>query len=151
MQPLASLGNSHSNAKTNLSTSVSLSFLDQNGIEILFNTSIEEPIEFIIPRDPNAMTSSVSWKYISCQNVTNRSFHLHSINIPRTGNLTVSLHFEIRPFNASVAYWFIYKFDDAPQVNSSIQSIDGWSLLCPSSMYYLYYKKKIFIYVFLFN
>ena len=27
----------------------------------------------------------------------------------------------------------IYKFDDIPQLNSLINQIDGWSLMCPSS------------------
>jgi hypothetical protein len=144
MQPLASLGKSNSNAKTNLSTSISFSLLYQNGSDIPINGSLDEPFEFIIPRDPNAMTSSIRWEYISSQNGTNQSFNLHSVNIPRDGNLSVSLHFEIRPVNASVAYWFIYKFEGAPQVNSSIKLIDGWSLLCPSSMCFLYTKTNIF-------
>ena len=72
------------------------------------------------------------------QNVTsmnstphNQLFDLHYVNI--TNILSVSVHFEIRPLNTSLAYLFIYKFDQLPQLNSSINFIDGWTLLCPSS------------------
>ncbi len=136
MQPLASSGKS--NANTNLSTSISLSLVDQNGKDILIQTSIDEPFEFIIPRDPNAMGSSVNWEYMSTLNGTNRSFNLHSVNILRNNKLDVSLHIEIRPINKNLAYWFIYKFNSMPQVNSLINLIDGWTLFCPRSMYFLY-------------
>jgi hypothetical protein len=144
MQPLASLGNSTSNANTNLSTSISLSLLDQNGSHILINASIDEPIEFIIPRDSNAIGSTVKWEYMSTLNGTNRSFNLHSVNIARNNKLDVSLHFEIRPENKNLAYWFIYKFNGTPQVNSSTNLIDGWTLLCPLSLYFLFLLEMIF-------
>ncbi|CAF1681875.1 unnamed protein product, partial [Adineta ricciae] len=43
-------------------------------------------------------------------------------------------HFEIHPLNTSLAYLFIYKFDQSPQLNSSINLIDGWALFCPSTL-----------------
>ncbi len=131
MQPLASSGNLKLNTNTNRSTSISLSLIDENGTDIPFNASIDEPIEFVIPRDP--MGLSVNWEYVSIQNSTNRSFNLHSVDIVRNNKLNVSVHFEIRPVNTDIAYWFIYKFDDAPQLNSLINSIDEKTLLCPSS------------------
>jgi hypothetical protein len=36
-----------------------------------------------------------------------------------------------------LAYLFIYKFDSSPQLNSSINLIDGWSLFCPSSQLFI--------------
>ena len=135
MQPLASMGNSHSNVNTSLSTSVSLSLFDHRGNELLINTTMNEPIEFIIPRDPNAIHSSIQWEYVSSQNLTNRSFHFHSVDIPQNENLSVSLHLDIHPNNTNVAYWFIYRYDDEPYVNSSDKFNDGWALFCPSSTF----------------
>lgn len=141
MQPLASSGNSSSSANTKFSTTISLSLLDRHGNNLLVNTSMDEPFKFIIPRDPNTIDSSVNWQYISPGNGTNQSSNnIHSVNIVRNTNLNISVHFEIRPINKSLAYWFVYKFDNAPQVNSSINIIDGWTLLCPSSIYFLLIK-----------
>ena len=56
MQPLAASGNSRASANTNLSTSLALSVLDQNGNEISIHaTAADQPIVLIIARDPNLM------------------------------------------------------------------------------------------------
>ncbi|CAF4397681.1 unnamed protein product, partial [Adineta steineri] len=34
----------------------------------------------------------------------------------------------------SLAYLFIYKFDQTPLLNSSINLIDGWTLFCPFNL-----------------
>ena len=79
---------------------------------------------------------------MSLQNVTssnsiphNLLFNLHHINLIQTNNLTVSVHIEMQPLNLSLGYLFIYRFDQSPQLNSSINHIDGWSLFCPSSKF----------------
>jgi hypothetical protein len=136
MQPLASAGSFPSQTNTNLSTTVSLSVVDRNGNDASIRASIDHPIEFIIPRDVNLIVPSMT-----LQNVTsvagdahNQLFNLYYVNITQPHpNLTVSLHFEMRPLNTSLGYLMIYKFDGSPQLNSSINQIDGWSLLCPSS------------------
>jgi hypothetical protein len=33
----------------------------------------------------------------------------------------------------TLGYMLIYRFDDIPQLNSSINQIDGWSILCPQN------------------
>lgn len=133
MQPLAPSGSFESNANTNLSTSISLTLLDSQGNDLLANGSFDEPVQFIIPRDPNAFDSSINWEYVSTENRTNKPFYLHLMKILRNNKLDVSVHLEIFPMNQSVAYWFIYKFDGLPFVNSSLKRIDGWSLFCPYS------------------
>jgi hypothetical protein len=131
MKPLASFGSSTSQPNTNLSTSISLSILDQYGNEVPIQTNLSQPIEIIIPRDPNLIIPSM---YL--QNVTsiphNQIFNLHYVDI--TSTLTVSIHFEIHPLNTNLSYLFIYKFDQSPRLNSSINQIDGWTLLCPSNL-----------------
>ena len=132
LQPLAAAGNARSSANTNLSTSLSLSVLDTNGHEIPIHTDPAHPIELIIPRDPNAIVPPMI-----VQNVTRADasphrqlFNLHFSNI--TSALPVSVHFEMRPCNITLGYLFIYRFDTAPQLNNSIQLLDGWSVFCPS-------------------
>jgi len=126
MQPLASADQSNSQSNTNLSRSISFSILDQNGNEVLIETNSTNPIELIIPRDPNLIIPSMI-----LQNVTStphyQLFNLHYVNI--TSTLPISVHLEIHPLDATIGYLLIYKFDGIPQLNQS----DGWTLFCPSS------------------
>ena len=134
MQPLASAGTSRSQSNTNLSTSVALSLFDANGNEVAVRTDPDHPIELIIPRDPNRVIPPMA-----LQNVTSLAdsphrqlFNLHFINI--TSQLPISVHFEMRPRNTNLAYLTIYRFDSAPQLNSSVNLIDGWTAFCPSNL-----------------
>ena len=131
MVPLASVGSSNVQSNTNLSTSISLSMLDQNGNEISFQTT---SLRFVIPRDPNLIIPPMNLQNVTSTNFTrhNLLFYLQYINI--TTSLPISVHIEINPLNTSLAYLFIYKFDQTPQLNSSLQSIDGWTIFCPSSL-----------------
>jgi hypothetical protein len=137
MEPLASFGNSSSQPNTNVSTSITLSIFDQNGNEVSIETNEDQLIEIIIPRDPNLIISSMILQNVTSMNSIphNQLFDLHYINI--TNTFTISVHFEIHPLNSSLAYLFIYKFDQTPQLNSSISQIDGWTLLCPSTSFHL--------------
>ncbi|UJR38826.1 hypothetical protein I4U23_031491 [Adineta vaga] len=136
MQPLASTGASHSHENINMSTSISLSIIDQNGNDIEINTNINDPIQFIIPRDINLIVSPMFLQNVtSIDDNHNQIFNLHYINITQLNkNLSVSLHFEMDSLNKSLAYLLIYRFDDSPQLNSSINQIDGWSLFCPLNL-----------------
>ena len=133
MQPLAPLGNSTSQPNTNVSRSISLSILDQYGNEVSIQTNLSHPIEIIIPRDPNVIISEMILQNVTSMNSIphNQLFYLQYLNI--TSVLSISVHFEIRPLNTNLAYLFIYKFDQTPLLNSSVNLIDGWKLFCPIS------------------
>jgi len=133
MEPLAPFGNSKSQSNTNLSTLTSLSILDQYGNEVSIQTNAGHPIEIIIPRDPNLIIPEMILENVTSMNSTphNQLFNLNYLNI--TSSLPISVHFEMHPLNLSLAYLFLYKFDQTPQLNSSINQIDGWTLFCPSS------------------
>ena len=135
MQPLAAAGASPARANTNLSTSVSLTVLDKTGSVVPISASMDHPIEFIIPQEVNVRLSPMTLQNVtSMNNIHNQIFNLHYVNITQSNsNLTVSLHFEMRPLDASVGYLLIFRFDTSPQLNSAINQTDGWSLLCPSS------------------
>ncbi|CAF1417136.1 unnamed protein product [Adineta steineri] len=131
VDPLASFGNFQN---TNLSRSVSLSIIDQNGNDVSFQAHQNNPIQLIIPRDPNVLIPSMYLQNVTSINSTmnNLLFNYHYINI--TSSLPISVHFEIHSLNRSLAYLFIYKFDQTPQLNSSINLIDGWTIFCPYNL-----------------
>jgi len=138
MQPLALSDSTGLRSNTNLSTSISLTILDRNGNEISFDTTVDQPIELIIPRDSNLIIPSMTLQNVTSMNVTphNLLFNFHFIKMPQTqwnNNRTFSLIFEMQPLNKNLGYLLIYRFDNLPQLNSSINQIDGWSLLCPLS------------------
>jgi hypothetical protein len=136
VQPLASFGNSAFQSNTNLSRSISLSLFDHNGNEMSIQTNLDHPIELMIPRDPNLEIPSMILQNVTSLNSTphNLLFNLDFINI--TNPLAISVHFEIHTLNISLGYLFIYKFDNSPILNSSVNQIDGWTLFCPSSKFY---------------
>jgi len=122
-------------SNTNLSRSVSLSLLNQNnGNEILLSINTNQSIHFFIPRDPNMIISKMNLQNVTSMNSS--SYHLifnyHYINI--TTSLSISVHIDIQPSDPTVSYLFIYKFDEKPQLNSSLQIIDGWTLFCSSKL-----------------
>lgn len=141
-EPLSPFGSSKVSSNTNTSRSVSLSILDSNSRQIAMNTDGNQTIEFRIPRDPSLFISSMTRENVTSIVINQTSlllphqllFYLHYVNLTTSSSssLPVSLHLRMRPLNASLAYLFIHKFDQSPQLNSSIQLIDGWTLLCPS-------------------
>jgi hypothetical protein len=130
VQPLAPADQSQSITNTNLSRSLSLTILDRHGNEVSIQN---QSIELIIPRDPNLVIPSMALQNVTSFNSTPhyQLFNLHFVNI--TFDRSISVHFEMHPLNTSLGYLFIYKFDNSPQLNSSINQIDGWTLFCPSS------------------
>ncbi|CAF3130688.1 unnamed protein product [Rotaria sp. Silwood2] len=139
MQPLALADNTQLQSNTNLSTSLSLTIFDRNGNEIPIQTDINHPIELIILRDPNIIIPSMTLQNVTSMNMSPhyQLFNLHFIDITQSqwnNNRTVALTFEMHPLNISLAYLLIYRFDNSPQLNSSINQIDGWTLFCPSNL-----------------
>ncbi|UJR06650.1 hypothetical protein I4U23_010936 [Adineta vaga] len=134
MEPLASFGNATLSSNTNLSRSISFSILDHNQNEISIQPVGNKSIELIIPRDPNLIIPSMILQNVTSMNFKphNFIFHYHYLNL--TTSLPISVHWEIQPLNTTVAYLFIYRFDQIPHLNSSINQIDGWTLLCPSAL-----------------
>lgn len=114
---------------------ISLTVLDENGMERSIQASENEPIEFFIPREPNLIFPAMT-----PQNATSKSSEepflvdLNQFLVNR--NLTVSLHFEIRPDDTSLGYLFIYRFDKQPKWNSGKYEMDGWVLFCPESQFH---------------
>ena len=116
---------------TNMSTAMSVSLLDSAGHQI------NPPLELIIPRDPALIAPVMALQNIS-STVDNAPHHhlfqLHRVNIDQPTHLTAALHFEIRPLDTRLSYMLVYRFAQPPILNHTLQQIDGWSLLCHSSV-----------------
>jgi hypothetical protein len=121
---------------TNVSRSISFSLLDKNGNEVMVRTNLSQPIEIIIPRDPNLIVPPMIVQTVTASSLTAhaQTFNLHFVNLS-TFTSSFSIHLQLRPLPSSInlSYLLIYKFDQSPRLNSSISDIDGWSLLCPYS------------------
>ena len=119
---------------TNLSTSLSLTLTDEFGRELPVHSN---GIELIIPRDINLVLPPMTLQNVSsfvADHTNNPQFNLHFISIAQLNpNISVSVHFQLRPLNLHLGYLVIYRFDDIPRLSSAINQTDGWSLLCPSS------------------
>ena len=115
---------------TNLSRSLSLTFLNENGEEIDLPS---QSIELFIPRDPNLILPPFILQNVSFisssinQSSNNRQFNLHQISL----KLSASLHLEISPLDRNRSYLLIYRFDAIPQLNSSINRTDGSIVFFP--------------------
>ena len=130
-----SIAGNEAYANVNLSNLLSITFVDENNNEISVNTTADKPIEFFISRDNNLIVPSMFMQNVSSITndslINNPQFNLHFINI--TSNISVSIHLEMHPLNITLGYMLIYKFDQIPQLNSSIHYIDDWTILCPQS------------------
>ena len=119
---------------TNVSTSLSLNLANEGGQDLIVHSS---GIELIIPRDINLVLPPMALQNVSsikADHTNNRQFNLHLVNINQQNpNISVSVHFQLRSLDPNLGYLVIYRFDDIPQLNSSINQTDGWSLLCPSN------------------
>ena len=113
-----------------MSTTISLTVVDQHGREIPIQATEDQPIEFFIPRDPNLPLPE-----FRLQNAISRTsdepFNLSLNQFVTNKNLTVSVHFELRPLDINLGYLFIYQFDRPAQLNSGKKDIDDWDLFCP--------------------
>lgn len=134
MNPLASFGNSKVTSNTNVSRTISFSMFDESSSEIPIKTNENSTIELFIPRDPNLVISSMIYQNVTAMNSTPHQllfdFHYLSIN----SSLSVSIHWEIEVLQRNLSYLLIYRFDQMPQLNSSMNNIDGWHVFCPSTL-----------------
>ena len=121
---------------TNVSRTVSFSIIERDRKEVAIRTEPSDPIEIIIPRDPNLFLSPMF-----LHNATGLSavahaqtFNLHFVNLSTIVS-SFSIHLQLQPLNSSLSYLLIYAFDRSPRLNSSNHDIDGWSLFCSFSVH----------------
>ena len=119
-----------------MSRSLSLTLLDSNGEELLIQTSMIDPIEFFISRDPLLIFPSMIFVDVLAMQLDTldqhhrQIFNLYLVNL--TTDVSMSLHLDFRALNVNLSYLLIYRFDQSPQLNDSISLIDGWTCFCSS-------------------
>ena len=136
MNRLAVADRSATAPNTNLSRSISFAILDRDGNDVAVATNTSQLIEIIIPRDENLLVPPMI-----LQNVTSLSliphaqtFNLHFVNLSAM-TASFSIHLQLRPISSNLSYLLIYKYDQPPRLNSSINYMDGWTLFCSSDLY----------------
>jgi len=110
-----------------MSSSIGLSFYDQNMNEIEIKQT-QRPIEMIIKRDPNIADHSFQYINIS-------SFQISSSFLTNAFYLTAnsaSLHIELKPLNATIGYLLVLKIGYTPILNSTFADFTSFKLFCPS-------------------
>ena len=127
VKPLSSYGNSKSEPNTNLSTSISIELYDENGNDISSQVNLTDPIEVIIPRDPNLFIPPMIKQNVS-SGFNSEQFNYHYVNI--TSSFSISVHLEIDPLDDYISYLLVYQFDRLPKWNDYRE----WTLLSPSNL-----------------
>jgi hypothetical protein len=135
---------------------LTLSVLNNKDEELKINTTNDLPIEMFIPRDVNLpipifkeenMTTVIPPRRGTFK--INRQFFIHYVNITQVNpNLTVSIHFELKPMERNISYFIIYKFDQVPAYNSTHQSFNESKMFCHENLtdemnYYKYYIDNV--------
>ncbi len=131
---------------------MTFSILDDEDHELEINATDDSPIEMFIPRDINvpiptflgeSMTHVIPPE--SGTSRYNRQFFIYYVNITQINpNLTVSIHFELKPVSRNISYFMIYKLDEIPAYNSTDKLFDGSAMLCGETLdnetdYYTFY------------
>lgn len=121
-----------------MSRTLALTLYDSQG-DTLAVQNLPTPIQMTISRDPALLLPSMIYQNMTGQTISttgrnnNRQFALYYVNVTSaSASLTLSATLEIKSENFSIGYMIIYRFDNIPVLNSSMTTIDGYQVFCPS-------------------
>lgn len=131
VEPLATADLSSS--YTNYSRSISFDVINEKGEIVSFQNENKEPIELIIPRDPQLPIPPMFRQNSSTinENLNQSDFYYSKIDFQRTSALSISFHLQLRPTRPNISYLLIYKL--LHRSVSLLDDPDGWTLLCSYS------------------
>jgi hypothetical protein len=134
---------------TAFSISVSFSLYDKYN-QIMSVTNCSTPIEIRIPRDVNFRIHPMILQKTEVVFKTNSSnqnplFLLYYVNLTDFGNHTISLHFEMKPSNTTLAYLLIMRFDDIPHLQPN--RYDKWRIFCPKGNSCFFFKQCLYCFL----
>jgi hypothetical protein len=131
---MASSGfNGNNETNIGLSSSVELSFHDENGRQIDVTNS-KSPIDLRIPRDG---PSNLTFQFV---NATQVNISSGSQLLPNSFSIksnNASVHLQIKPLDLSIGYLVVLKFGYTPVLNSEKADYDFFKVLCPYSSDYV--------------
>ncbi|CAF1616393.1 unnamed protein product [Adineta ricciae] len=140
--PLAAAGNNgRTQASVNVSRSVGLSIFDSQGTSKPIQ-GLSKPIELLIPRDTSIVIPQMTFQNATGRTSTstannNRQFALFYVNVTGpSATVTLSATFEFKSVHPSVGYVVIYRFDDIPLLNTSVNKTNGHRVFCPADKVY---------------
>jgi hypothetical protein len=121
--------NGNNETHIGLSSSVGLSLYDENANEIEITQSLS-PIDILIERDQNI--NQRSYEYVNATNIgfLSGSFILQNSFKIKMNN--ASIHIEIKPLNATIAYLLVLKLGYMPLINSTNADYSSFKVFCPS-------------------
>jgi hypothetical protein len=111
------------------SSSVGLSLYDENANEIEITQSLS-PIDILIQRDQ--YINQISFEYV---NATNIGFLTGSFILQNSFKIKMnnaSIHIELKPLNATIAYLLVLKLGYMPLINSTNADYSSFKVFCPS-------------------
>ena len=115
------------------SRSLSIVLLDEKGEKISLKINEDDPLELIIPRDPNLFIPpmfSINVTRIN-QNLARARFYFQTVDFQRTTNdRSVSFHLEMRPSISNRSYLFVYQLG----LITSWKQFNRWKFFCPQSI-----------------
>ena len=136
--PLAATGkNGGSQASISVSRSVALSMFDSQGMSKSIQ-GLSTPIELLIPRDTSIVIPQMTLQNATGRTSTstannNRQFSLFYVNVTGpSATVTLSATFEFKSIDPTVGYVVIYRFDDIPLLNTSVNKTNGHRVFCPA-------------------
>jgi len=121
--------NGNNETLIDMSSSISLTFYDENANEIKIRQS-KYPIDILIQRDQN--TLNYSFEYINATSIgflSGSYFLQNSFSLKMTN---ASIHIELKPLNVSIAYLVVLKFGYMPIINSTSADYTSFRIFCPS-------------------
>ena len=125
-------GNNETNIGLSQSIAISFSNNHENEIEIKDSAQL---IDIWIPREMNLLDvhpNIVNLTRIANNKNISEKQELFTIGL-KLETQNSSIHIEISPFDSSVGYLVLLKFNMTPRINSSFgQDYDNWKLFCPS-------------------
>ena len=95
----------------------------------------DQPIEIIIPRDPNMLIKQIFTPNITQinSNLNQSNVYLFRIEFHRDLHFSNSFHLQLHPPTNNISYLLFHRFDRQPI--SSFHSFNHqWTLLCPQSI-----------------
>jgi len=121
--------NGNNESLIGMSSSIGLSFYDENSneIEIL---QTKTPIDIRIQRDPS--TVNYPFYYVNATNIGFLPGTYLLQNYFKIITKNASLHIELKPVNMMIGYLLVLKLGYMPIVNSTSADYTSFQLFCPS-------------------
>jgi hypothetical protein len=115
------------------SSSISLSFYDENLNEIEVISNSPTPIDITILRDSSLKNTQYQYVNASQIKISNDSLFLQ--NGFYIKQINASVHIELKPLSLNVSYLIVMKLGSTPIVNSTYSNHDFLKLICPCTKF----------------